>query len=82
MGIQQMLFIGSFHGDTCKTFLIGNVDKEGRLLVEHAKKAMEAGIQVCGPGKPLTAIGDAISAYVKNTGYSIIEQFTGHGIGR
>ena len=49
-----------FHGDTCETILIGNVDNEGRRLVQVAKKCLDSAIEVCGPGVKFNKIGRTI----------------------
>lgn len=49
-----------FHGDTSRTFMIGEVDKKGCDLVYHAHKALMAGINVCEPFGSVLDIGYAI----------------------
>lgn len=56
-------------------------DEAGRNLVNTTSEALEAGIAVCGPGKPFKAIGKAIHDVADQGGYSVSSQFTGHGIG-
>jgi len=62
--------------------MIGNVDNEGRRLVEVAKKCLDSAIEICGPGVKFSKIGRTISSVVKGTGFSICDVFTGHGIGK
>jgi len=81
MNIDITVFLDGYHGDTSRTFLVGNVDEAGRDLVSATDEALEAGIAVCGPGKPLKVIGKAIHAVADKRGYSVSSQFTGHGIG-
>jgi len=49
-----------FHGDSSRTFKVGNVDSKGRELVQVAHDAMMVGIEACGPGLPVNVIGEAI----------------------
>ena len=49
-----------FHGDTCKTFLVGNVDSAGENLVAATKKCLENVISCCGPGVRYNTIGKTI----------------------
>ncbi|KAH8118848.1 methionyl aminopeptidase [Phellopilus nigrolimitatus] len=81
VNIDVTVFFKGFHGDTSQTFLVGDVDRLGKELVQSASEALEAGIHVCGPGVPFKAIGSAIHRYAKSRNLSISEQFTGHGIG-
>jgi methionyl aminopeptidase len=49
-----------FHGDASNTFLVGNVDEPGRKLTQIAHDCLMRGIEACGPGQPIKAIGAAI----------------------
>lgn len=71
-----------YHGDTSATYLVGNVDKPGKELVERTKEALDEAIAICGPGVPLNRIGKTIQAIADRHGYTISEQFSGHGIGK
>jgi methionine aminopeptidase, type I len=78
--------IGSIYegwcGDTCATFPVGEVSDEMKQLLEVTEKAMQIGIDACWPGKRLGDIGAAIQNYVEPFGYSLVRDWTGHGIGR
>ncbi|WWD17266.1 methionine aminopeptidase, type I [Kwoniella shandongensis] len=82
INIDLTLFFQGYHGDTSATFLLPDVDKLGRELVEATKEALEVGIRVCGPGKPYSEIGRAIEEFAKRYGFSVNSQFSGHGIGK
>ncbi|WP_151548788.1 MULTISPECIES: type I methionyl aminopeptidase [Corynebacterium] len=69
------------HGDTNATFLAGDVSEEHRLLVERTKEAMMRGIKVAKPGREVNVIGRVIESYAKRFGYSVVRDFTGHGVG-
>jgi len=71
-----------FHGDTSRMFLVGNVSEENKILVERTHTAMMRGIEVIKPGVFLNEIGKAIEKYVQKFDYGIVQDFTGHGIGR
>jgi methionyl aminopeptidase len=60
INIDITVYFNGFHGDTSATFLIGEVDELGRLLVEATHKALDAAIQTCGPNQPFYLIGNAI----------------------
>ncbi|KAJ3121793.1 Methionine aminopeptidase 1D, mitochondrial [Nowakowskiella sp. JEL0407] len=70
-----------FHGDTSATFLVGNVDEQGKHLTAVTKECLDKAISICGPGVPLTEIGDLISGLAKKEGFSVSDTFCGHGIG-
>ncbi|KAF8187210.1 methionyl aminopeptidase [Pholiota molesta] len=82
INIDVTLFFNGYHGDTSKTFLVGDVDEPGKELVEITDEALERAIVACGPGRPFKGIGKAIYDLIADKDYSISEQFTGHGINR
>ncbi|KAG4304277.1 hypothetical protein PORY_002252 [Pneumocystis oryctolagi] len=71
-----------FHGDTSSTFGVGDISKNSKKLIYYTKKALEAGINECYPGKPFNAIGKAIEAVAKKSGFDVSKYLAGHGIGR
>lgn len=60
VAIDVSVFIGGHHGDTCRTFLCGNVDPATQQLVRVTKAAMNAAIKKCGPGVQYNVIGKTI----------------------
>jgi methionyl aminopeptidase len=71
-----------FHGDTNRTFLVGNVKPEIKKLVEVTHQCMMAGISVCRPGARVGDIGAAIEEMAHDNGFSVVHEYCGHGIGR
>ena len=71
-----------FHGDASRMFMIGNVSKEARRLVEVTKQAFFEGIKYAKPGNRIGDVCHAIGEYVHSQGYSVVREFQGHGIGR
>jgi len=82
VNVDITVYLDGYHGDTSRTFLVGDVDEAGRDLVNATSEALEAGIAVCGPGEPFKSIGKAIHDVADQRGYSVSSQFTGHGIGK
>ena len=72
--------LNGYHGDTNRTFLVGNVSKEAKDLVQHTEDAMWEGIRVVRPGATVGDIGHAIASFTKK--YSIVVDYCGHGIGQ
>lgn len=71
-----------FHGDACRTFLIGNVSKEKRRLVKVTEQCFFKAIEGLKAGVPLFDIGHKIQTHAEANGYSVVRALTGHGIGR
>ena len=82
VSIDTVALKEGFHGDAARTFLVGNVDKEAKRLVEVTKQAFFEGIKYARPGNRLGDICHAIGEYVHSQGYSVVREFQGHGIGR
>lgn len=82
VNVDVTVYIDGYHGDTSRTFLVGDVDEPGRRLVDITNNALDLAIQYCGPGKPFKGIGRVIHDHIRRSGnYSVSQRFTGHGIG-
>lgn len=71
-----------FHGDTARTFYVGEVSKRARRLVEATRKALDLGTAAVKAGVNLGNIGAAVQEHVEGLGFSVVRTFVGHGIGR
>lgn len=67
--------------DSAVTVGVGNIDEEGKKLLEISKRALDAGIKVAIGGNHVGDIGFAISEVVRGTGFSLAEDLAGHGVG-
>ena len=74
--------LNGYHGDTSKTFLVGNVKPEIVKLVENTEKALMLGIEQVRPGNRINDISGAIDDYLTPRHYGIVRDLMGHGIGR
>ncbi len=70
-----------FHGDSCITIAVGRVGPEHQALMSVAEAALYAGIDRVKPGNTLLDIAGAIEDTVAGSGFSIVENYTGHGVG-
>lgn len=70
-----------YHGDTSKMFLVGDCSPEAKKLVRITREAMIKAIQLIKPGVRLGDLGATIQQYVEAKGYSVVEEYCGHGIG-
>lgn len=71
-----------FVGDNTRTVMIGDVEADVRKLVDVSDGALREGISHALPGNRVGDISASIEAYVRPHGYGIVEEFTGHGVGR
>ena len=75
-------YYNGFHGDSCITIAVGDVAPKARRLMEAAEAALYAGIGQVKPGNTLLDIAGAVEDCVNSYGFSVVEDFTGHGVGR
>lgn len=75
-------YCDGFHGDSCITIPVGKVSKNAAKLIEVAETALYKGIEQVKAGNYLLNIAGAVEDYVKAKGYSIVEDYTGHGVGK
>jgi methionyl aminopeptidase len=68
--------------DSAWTHSVGNISDEAKHLMTVAKESMYKGISQAQSGNRLGDIGHAIQTYVETEGFSVVRDFTGHGIGR
>lgn len=71
-----------FHGDSCITIAVGSVTPAAAKLIRVAEEALYQGIEQVKPGNCLMDIAGAIQDYVEANGLVVVEDFTGHGVGR
>ncbi|WP_092483919.1 type I methionyl aminopeptidase [Candidatus Ichthyocystis hellenicum] len=82
VNIDVTVIKDSYHGDTSRMFLVGDVTQHAIRLVEKTYEAMWIGINQVKPGNTLGDIGYAIQSFAENLGFSVVREFCGHGIGK
>lgn len=80
--IDVTVYKDGFHGDTARTFILGEASKKARRLTEVTRQALLLGIDAARVGAHLGDVGAAIQEYVEAAGFSVVRTFVGHGIGR
>lgn len=81
VSIDVGAIVDGWHGDSARTWMVGDVPEPARQLVEATREAMYAGIAAARPGNYVSDIGGAIEDVALAHGYGIVRQFVGHGIG-
>lgn len=71
-----------YHADSATTYPVGKISSEIEKLLDITEKSLYVGLEQAKPGNHVSDISHAIESYVKPFGYGIVEEFTGHGIGR
>jgi methionyl aminopeptidase len=81
VGIDIGATLGSWVGDTCYTYPVGEVSPRAGNLLEIARECLEAGIAEVGPGKRFGDVGAAIQELAEYHGYGVVRELGGHGVG-
>ncbi|TVP86647.1 MAG: type I methionyl aminopeptidase [Acholeplasmataceae bacterium] len=71
-----------YHADSATTFPVGVIKEDIKTLLEITEQALYVGLRMAMPGNHVSDISHAIESFVKPYGYGIVEEFTGHGIGK
>ena len=75
-------YFEGYHGDSCITICVGDAPQEAHTLSRVAKEALMAGLSQVKAGNTLLDIAGAVEDHVKANGFSVVEDYTGHGVGR
>jgi methionyl aminopeptidase len=73
--------VEGWHGDAAVTVPVGEVDEAARGLIETTERAMWAGIGQVRAGNRLSDIGHAVERVATGSGYGVVREYVGHGIG-
>ena len=71
-----------WHGDTSRMFNIGEISIKAKKLIETTYESMMNAIEIVKEGIQLGDIGSTIQNYVEAKGFSVVQDFCGHGIGQ
>jgi methionyl aminopeptidase len=82
VNVDVTSIIDGWHGDTNRTYLVGDVSIKARRLVEVTYESMMRGIEQVRPGNRLGDVAHAIQSFAESHRYSVVRDFCGHGIGR
>lgn len=74
--------VEGFYGDSARTFPVGEISDEKKLLLARTEKCLQAGIDKARKGNRLGQISAAVQAVAEEAGYGVVRQLVGHGIGR
>lgn len=81
VSIDVGVLLNGYHGDMARTFCAGNVSEEAKKLIEVTKECFWRGIAKATAGARLGDIGHAIESHAHANGFSVVEDYVGHGVG-
>jgi methionyl aminopeptidase len=71
-----------WHGDTSRMFKVGEISVKAEKLINTTYESMMKAIQIIKDGIHLGDIGSIIQNHVEAEGFSVVQDFCGHGIGQ
>ncbi len=81
VNVDVTAFKDGWHGDTSRMFKIGEVSVKAEKLIKTTYEAMMKAIKIVKDGVRLGDIGSTIQNHVEEHGFSVVQDFCGHGIG-
>ena len=81
VNVDVTSILNGYYADVNKTFFVGNPSPEAEKIVKVARKSLKVALAMVRPGNTIGDIGWAIQQYAEGEGCSVVEEFTGHGIG-
>lgn len=81
LNIDVTTIVDGYFGDASRMYTVGTVSEKAKDLIAVTKKAWEIGIAEVRPGNFFGNIGFAISQFAESRWYSVVRDYTGHGVG-
>jgi methionyl aminopeptidase len=82
INVDITTILHGYHGDVSATFAVGRVSERAQRLVDITRQCLEAGIAAVRPGARVGDIGYAIQSLAEESGFSVVREYVGHGIGK
>ena len=70
-----------YHGDNAATFACGDVSDGAKRLIDVTRESLYEGIAAARAGGRIGDISHAVQSFVEKSGFSVVREFVGHGIG-
>lgn len=82
VNIDVTVYKNSYHGDTSRMFYVGDVSEHAKRLCRITYECMWLGIAQVKPDNYFGDIAYAIQTHAETNGYSVVQEFCGHGVGK
>lgn len=82
IGVDTAVSIDGYHGDNAFTFPVGTISQDAQKLLDVTKESLYAAISQAKPGNRLGDVSFQLQNVAEKNDFSVIENFSGHGIGR
>ena len=70
-----------YNGDSARTFPVGKVSDEALRLISVTEQSFYEAMKVAKSGNRIGDIGHAVESFVISNGFSVVKEYTGHGVG-
>ncbi len=70
-----------YNGDSARTFAVGKVSDEALRLISVTEQSFYEAMKVAKSGNRIGDIGHAVESFVISNGFSVVKEYTGHGVG-
>ncbi|MBT8407052.1 MAG: type I methionyl aminopeptidase [Deltaproteobacteria bacterium] len=81
VNVDVTSILNGYYADANKTFFVGTPGPDATKIVAVARESLKVGLAMVKPGNTVGDIGWAIQRYAEGEGCSVVEEFTGHGVG-
>lgn len=81
INVDLTVLKNGYYGDSSKMFAVGKIQPHAQKLIDITRECLYQAIQVVKPGKTFGDIGFTIQTLAEKNGYSVVQEFCGHGIG-
>ena len=81
VNVDVTTILNGYYADANKTYFVGTPTRKAEKIVRVARESLKLSLAVVKPGNTVGHIGWAIQQYAEGEGCSVVEEFTGHGIG-
>ncbi|MFC2029769.1 type I methionyl aminopeptidase [Chloroflexota bacterium] len=82
VSVDVGVIYNGYHGDAAITVAVGEIDAESQRLMDVTVESLRIGIEAAQAGSWTSDISKAVEGYVEDQGFSVVREYTGHGIGR
>ncbi len=81
LNIDVSSIVDGFFGDCSRMVALGTITPEKQSVMDTSWECLQLAIAICRPGTEICQIGQVIEDYASTKGYSVVNQFVGHGVG-
>ena len=82
VGVDFVVNLNGWLADSAWTYPVGQISEQAEQLLKISKECLYLGIAQAVIGKRIGDVAHAVQSHAESHGYSVVREFTGHGIGQ